>query len=91
MADPCGLCLVLVNDVLAAINVATAQAQGEEATVLQRAKEGMEEQSEEGTTVEVHPTKRGRSVWRTSGVPRSRSSCSWNTAPPSHAASSATS
>ena len=57
VSDARGPHLVLINDVLTAINAATARAQGEEATALQRAEEGMEEQSEEGTTVEVRPSR----------------------------------
>ena len=54
MADTRGPHQVLVNNVLAAINAATARAQGEEATVLQRAEETTEGPSKEGTAVEVH-------------------------------------
>ena len=50
---------VLVNDVLAAVNAATARADGQEAAALQTAKEGMEDTSEAGTAVEVHIGRRG--------------------------------
>ena len=56
MADTCGPHLVLINDVLTAINAATAQAQGEEAAVIQATKGRMEGESEEGATVKVHTT-----------------------------------
>ena len=53
VADLCGPHQVLVNDVLAAINAATACAQGEEAAVSQRAEERTEGTGEAGAAVEV--------------------------------------
>ena len=50
---------VIVNDVLAAINAATARAQGEEAAALQGAEGEMEGASEAGTAVEVRVGRRG--------------------------------
>ena len=50
---------VLVNDVLAAVNAATARTQGEEAAAVQAAEEGAEGMSEVGTAVEVCTGRRG--------------------------------
>ena len=54
-----GLHQVLVNDILTAINAATAHAQGEEAIALQRAEERVEGASEARPAVEVHVGWRG--------------------------------
>ena len=54
-----GPCPVIVNNVLAAINAATARAQGEEAAVLQQAEEETEGASKAGTAVEVRVGRRG--------------------------------
>ena len=59
VAGTSGLHQVLVNDVLTAINAATAHAQGEEATALQAAEEGTEDTSEMGTAVEVRTGRQG--------------------------------
>ena len=59
MAGTCGPCTVLVNDILAAINAATACTQGEEATALRRAEGETTEPSKEGTAVEVCIVRRG--------------------------------
>ena len=53
MVDAPGPHPVHVNDILAAINAATARADGQEATALQTAEEGTEGTSEAGTMVEV--------------------------------------
>ena len=50
---------IIVNDVLAAINAATARAQSEEAAALQRAEEETEGASKTGTAVEVRVGRRG--------------------------------
>ena len=50
---------VLINNVLAAINAATARAQYKETAAFQAAEARVEGESEEGTAVEVHPTRRG--------------------------------
>ena len=59
MVDVRGRRPVLVNDVLAAVNAATARTDGEEAAALQAAEEGTEDASETGTAVEVHTGRRG--------------------------------
>ena len=59
MVDLSGRRPVLVNDVLAAVNAATAHADGEETAALQAAKEGTEDASETGTAVEVRVGRRG--------------------------------
>ena len=59
MVDLRGRCPVLVNNVLTAVNTATAHTDGEEAAVLQTAEEGTEGTSEAGTAVEVRVGQRG--------------------------------
>ena len=59
MAGTGGPHQVLVNNVLAAINAATARAQGEEAAALQRAEEREEAASQAQTPVEVCVRQRG--------------------------------
>lgn len=50
---------VLVNNILTAVNVATARAQYEETTALQAAEARAEGESEEGTAVEVCSPRQG--------------------------------
>ena len=59
MVDLSGRHPVLVNDVLAAVNTATAHADGQEAAALQTAKGGAEDTSKAGTAVEVRIRQRG--------------------------------
>ena len=59
MVDIRGLHPVIVNNVIAAINAATARTQSEEATALQAAEEGTEDTSEMGMAMEVCTGRRG--------------------------------